>query len=196
MTKDFSVRSTGIKIDNFYLGPFTLGKGDLAIIQLPNGPYFLGLLFKTVDILTGKEKNENVQLSTELRFVSHISENKWRSMFYPLTVAKYIEKHGNPESNLTKMIYEYEGIVQRTKICTLPGTSKKLLSVLTTLSWTDKIIFDLAGVDPIGAQKVFDIVKKQIGNTGMAVLIDYHYDFKNDCTRFIKFESMIDKNQL
>lgn len=183
------VQSAGIKIDDFYIPPFTLGKGEITIIQLSNGPYFSGLLFKLVDILTGKEKHENVQLNTELRFISHIGESKWHSMFYPLTVKRYIKKHGNPESELTKMIYEDEWINPKTKICSLAGNPRKLLSLLTTFSWTNNIIFDLSGVDPIGAQTAFDVVKKQIGDTGTAVLIDYCDDFKSDCSRLIKFES-------
>lgn len=161
-------------------------------MQLPQWPHYTGLLFKLIDLLTGKERNENIQLKSELRFVNHISESNWRSMFWPMTVKGYINKYGNPESNVTNLVYEHEDMKQETKICRLPGSPKKILSLLTTFSWTDKIVFDLAGVDPLGGQRAYEMVKKQLGNTGAAILIDHCDEFKNDCTQFVKFE-MADK---
>ena len=182
------VRSKGIEIDSFYLPPFELDAGDIVIIQLPNGPYYSGLLFKLADILTGTEKNDNVELTTDLKFANHLIETGWRSVFRPLTVERYIERTGNPTSELTQMIYESKYIEPKTRISRLAGNPRKLLSVLTTLSWTDKIIFDLAGVDPVGGQEIFSLVKGQIGKSGAAILIDWCDDFKDDCTRLIKFE--------
>lgn len=72
-----------------------------------------------------------------------------------------------------------------------PSRKSKKTSIITNdLSWTNKIVFDLSGVDPIGAQTAFDLVKKQIGDTGTAVLIDYFDDFKSECSRLIKFEKI------
>jgi len=182
------VQSKGIKIDNFYIPPFTLDKGDIIVIQLPNGLYFHGLLFRLVDILTGKERNDNIELRTDLKFVNHLIETGWRRFFQPLTVDRYIEKTGNPTSKLTERIYETKYIKPKTRISRLAGNPRKILSLLTTLSWTDKIIFDLSGVDPIGGQEAFSLVKRQIGKSGAAILFDCYDDFKDDCTKFIKFE--------
>jgi hypothetical protein len=74
---------------------------------------------------------------------------------------------------LTQRIYETKDIKPTTRISRLPGNPRKLLSLLTTLSWTDKIIFDLAGVDPVGGQEVFNLVKRQIGNSGAAILMTH-----------------------
>ena len=66
------VRSKGIEIDSFYIPPFELDAGDIVIIQLPNGPYYSGLLFKLADILTGTEKNDNVELTGNSAQTDHL----------------------------------------------------------------------------------------------------------------------------
>jgi hypothetical protein len=188
------VQTTGTTIDDFYIPPFTVDKGDIVVVQLPNGPYFYGLLLILVDILTGKTKNDTVDLKDEFRFVEHIKESRWTSIVYPLTVERYIKKYGNPDSDVAKRIYEIDGIKPNIRINTLPGTPRKLLSLLTTFSWTDKIVFDLAGIDPTGGQRTFDLVKSQVDNSGAAILIDSYDDFKNDCSKFVKFELVSSRN--
>jgi hypothetical protein len=163
-------------------------KGDIVVVQLPDGPYFYGLLLRLVDILTGKIKNDTIELKDEFRFVEHIKESRWTSIVYPLTVERYIKKYGNLNSDLTKKIYELEKVRPSTKINSLPGSPRKLLSLLTTFSWTDKIIFDLVGVGPTGGQRIFDLVKSQVDKSGAAILIDSYDEFKNDCSKFVKFE--------
>jgi hypothetical protein len=188
------VQTTGTTIDDFYIPPFTVDKGDIVVVQLPNGPYFYGLLLRLVDILTGKTKNETVDLKDKFRFVEHIKESRWTSIVYPLTVERYIKKYGNPDSDVPKRIYEFEGIRPNTRIVRMPGSHRKLLSLLTTFSWTDKIVFDLAGVDPTGGRQTFDFVKSQVDNSGAAILIDSYDDFKNDCSTFLKVELVSSRN--
>jgi len=182
------IQSTGIKLDGIYIPPFKLNQGEIVIIQLPNGPNFQPLLFNLVEILTSKKKVENIEVTENLRFVNHIAESRWKSFIAPMTVAKYIRKFGNPESSISSKIYELGWIQPNTKISSLPGNSRKTLSLLITFSWTNKIVFDLAGVDPIGGQQVFNLVKSGIGQFGAAVLIDTSDEFKNDCAKFVKFE--------
>lgn len=183
------VESTGIKLDGIFIPPFRVDKGEVLIIQLPNGPYFTDLLFTLRDILTGKEKNETVNVTEQLRFTDHIIESRWRTLIFPLTVERYIRQKGNPDNmEVANKIYECEGIKPNTKISCLAGNPRKLLSLLTTFSWTDKIIFDLTGVDPIGGRQAYELVKAQIDKSGVAVLIDHRDDFKDDCTRLVKVE--------
>jgi hypothetical protein len=182
------VQSTGTKIENFFIPPFTVDRGEVLIIQLPNGPYFTDLLFKLRDILTGNEKNESVNLKEKFKFVDHIKESRWQTLIFPLTVKRYIRQYANPDNEVANKIYEFEGIRPNTKISRLAGNPRKLLSLLTTSSWTDKIVFDLAGVDPVGGQRAYELVKSQIGKSGAAVLIDYCDDFKDDCSQLVKFE--------
>jgi hypothetical protein len=188
------IQTLGTTIGDFYIPPFTVDKGDIVMIQLPNGPYFYGLLARLVEILTGKKKDDTVQLKDKFRFAEHLTESRWRSMIYPMTVERYIKYYGNPDSDVTKRIYEFEGIKPNTKIVRLAGNPRKLLSLLTTFSWTNKIIFDLAGVDPTGGQQTFDLVKSHVDNSGAAILIESYDDFKNDCSKFVKVELVPSRN--
>lgn len=108
----------------------------------------------------------------------------------PLTIQRYIKIVSNPAGELPQKIYELMGAEPSRKINTLAGTPRKLLTVAATFSWTNNIIFELTGVDPVGGQKVYDLVKSQIGSNGAAILIDSYDDFKEDCTNFIKSKAV------
>ncbi len=77
----------------------------------------------------------------------------------------------------------------------LAGTPKKLLSLYTTLSHTNNILFDVAGQDPVGAEKTYTIVKEVVQNGGSAILFDCFTRMKNDCTKYIELE-WINKKQI
>ncbi|MBL0741430.1 hypothetical protein [Chryseolinea lacunae] len=180
--------SNGIQIDNLYIPPFTLERGTIVVIQLPSGFHFSRQLFRLVDFFTGTEEHDAVAVQAKLKFANHIIEEGWTRFFYPLTVGRYIKKSANPTSDLAQQIYEAERLRPDTCISTLPGGTRKMLSLLSVFSWTDKIVFDLMGSDPMGGQEAFNLVRKQIGRSGAAILIDHNDEFKNDCTKFVVAE--------
>ncbi|MBS0027704.1 hypothetical protein ACTJJ0_03480 [Chitinophaga sp. 22321] len=173
-------------VDNFYFPSFILTKGDIIIIHLPCGPYFRPVELKMIDILTGKQYNDLIEINTPLKYVEHIAEKSFWHRFFPLTVGGYLDKYANKSNPVCNMIYNTKWITPKTKIQTLAGTPRRQLSLYATLSWTDKIIFDLAGVDPQGGQQIYNFVKTVVQSGGSAILFDYTDEFKDDCTRFIK----------
>lgn len=129
---------------------------------------------------------ENIQVDNAFVFASHIQEKGWKRFFRRLTVRDQIRSAANPNSKLPEEIYTLEGISPRTKVNTLAGTPKKILSVLCALSWSNKITFDLSGVDPMGAEKVLELVKKYTGEEGGAILVDYCDEFQNTSYKYVK----------
>jgi hypothetical protein len=61
-----------------------------------------------------------------------------------------------------------------------------MLNVLCSLSWSDKIVFDLFGIDPLGAEMILVLVKEYIGPKGCAILIDGFDDFKDSGLKYVK----------
>jgi len=173
-------------VDKFYIPTFILTKGDIIIIQLPNGPYFRPVELKMIDMLTGKQHNELLEINTPLKYVEHITEKSFWHRLFPMTVGGYLDKYANKSNPVYKTIYNTKWITPKTKIQTLAGNPRRQLSLYATLSWTDKIIFDLAGVDPQGGQQIYNFVKTIVQSGGSAILFDYTDEFKDDCTRFIK----------
>lgn len=181
-------------IDDFYIPPFTVSKGDVVIIELPNGPHFTDVLFKMVDILTRREDSPNISVIGDFKFVGHIAESGWRRFVRPMTVGRFIKQHGNPANKIVDKVYDLCDIKPSTEIRRMPGNHRKILSMLTTLSWTNNLIFDLLGVDPTGGEKAYDLAKDNIRNGGTVILLSNYDDFKNDCTMFIKYELVSGKN--
>ncbi|WP_298321372.1 hypothetical protein [uncultured Aquimarina sp.] len=182
------IKNKGIKTDTFYIPPFDLNVGEIIVLHLFNGQHFYETEMFLKDIFIGKTKDTNVVLTQNLTFVEHFIEPKIRRLFYPLTVGEYLNKNANLNSPYASKIYETEWINKKTKVNTLPGNPRRLLSLFATLSKTKNIVFDVAGQDPKGAEKTYELVKEVVNNGGSAILLDCFEDMKNDCTKYVELQ--------
>lgn len=139
-------------------------------------------------IFVRKTKDVNVVVHKSLTFVEHFIEPKLRRLFYPVTVGEYLKKNANLDNPYTTKIHEIEWINKNTKVNTLSGNPRRLLSLYATLSKTNNIVFDLVAQDPKGAQKTYKIVKDVVKNDGLAIVLDCFEDLKNDCTKYIELQ--------
>lgn len=76
----------------------------------------------------------------------------------------------------------------KTKINNLPGNPRKQLSLYSTLSKTNNIMFDFIGQDPLGAKETYEIVKNEVLRGGSAILFETFQNMKNDCSMYIEIE--------
>lgn len=180
-------------VDNCYIPAFTLSMGDIIIIQLPNGPYFRPIELKMIDILTGKQPNDKIEIIKPSKYVEHIVERSFWYRLFPMTVGGYLDKYANKSNPIYKTIYDTKWITPKTKIEILAGNPRRQLSIYATLSWTNNIIFDLGGVEPQGGQQIYSIVKAVVKSGGSAILFDNNDEFRNDCTRFIETKYLRDE---
>ena len=182
------IENKGIKTDTFYLPPFVLNEGEIIVVYLSNVPdcYDNGMFLK--DIFTGKNKHENVIIFKNLTFIEHFKESKFRRFFYPITVGEYLRKNADLNSPFSNKIYENNWIKKNTHVNTLAGTSRKLLSLYSTLSRTKDIVSDLAALDPLGVENTYEIVREITMNGGSAILLDCFKDMKNNCSKYIELQ--------
>jgi hypothetical protein len=173
-------------IGDFLVPSFSVKSGDIAIIQFPNGPYFYPHMMKMKDIFSGKTPNDKVEILSPFKYPEHIKERGLRNRLFPLTVGGHLVKNANKESPFYTKIYNDPYITPKTKIGTIPGNPRRKLAVYASLSWTNQIIFDLAGVDPMGGQEIYNTVKGVVEGGGAAILIDLCDEFKNDCNVFVR----------
>lgn len=180
-------------VDNFLIPSFSLTKGEIVIINLPNGVFFRPVELILIDIFTGKTYNDRVDIQAPFKYAEHFRENWFRSRFLPMTVGTYLDKNANKTNQVYKKIYEIPWMTPKIKIQTLAGNPRRQLSIYTTLSWTSNLIFDLAGVDPQGGRDIYEFVKTAVQQGGSAILFDWSDEFKNDCTAFIQAQYLGDK---
>lgn len=173
-------------IGDFLIPSFKVHSGDMVIVQFPGGPFYDPLMVEMKDIFIGKTPNEGVEVLSPFKYPDHMWKSRFRYGIFPLTVGTYLEKHANKKSPFFTKIYDDKYITPKTKIGTIPGNSRRKLAVYATLSWTNQIVFDLAGVDPMGAEDIYNTVKEAVGAEGAAILIDWTEDFKNKCNVFVK----------
>ncbi len=184
------IENKGIRTDTFYISPFNLNAGELVVLHLFNGPHFYQTEMFLKDIFSGKKKDENVIVHKHLTFVEHFIEPNLRRLFHPVTVGEYLNKNANLGSQYATKIYEIEWIHQKTRINTLAGTPRRLLSLYATLSKTDNIIFDVIGQDPRGGEETYEIVKDVVKRGGSAIFLDCFGGMQNDCTKYIELQWM------
>jgi hypothetical protein len=173
-------------IGDFLFPSFRVKSGDIVIIQFPSGPYFYPHMMKMADIFKGKVPKDGVEILSPFKYPEHMWKTSFRHRFFPLTVGAYLKKNANKESPFFTKIYEESYITSKTKIGTIPGSPRRKLAVYATLSWTNLIVFDLAGVDPMGGEDIYNTVKQAIGTDGAAILIDSYDEFKNNCNVFVR----------
>ncbi len=182
------IENKGIKTDTFYIPPFDLNVGEIIVLHLFNGQHFYETEMFLKDVFIGKEQDENVVIHKNLTFVEHFIEPKIRRFFYPVTVEEYLKKNADLKSPYAAKIYEIEWINQKTKVNTLAGNPRRLLSLYATLSKTNNIVFDVVGQSPKGAEETYEVVKEVVNNGGSAILLDCFEDMKNDCTKYVELQ--------
>ena len=185
------VRFSEQVVDDYLFPSFTLAKGEIVIIRLPNAPIVYNLQSEIRKILTGEVDNDHIEIISPLNFVDHFKQNRLSSYFFPTTIGRYHRKYANKLNSIYKMIYDVEPVTPRTKVASLAGNARKRLSLYTTLSWTNNIIFDLMAVDPQGGVDIYNFVKTVVKSGGAAILFDQFGEFQNDCTTFVEAKHII-----
>jgi len=185
------VRFSEQVVDDYLFPSFTLAKGEIVIIRLPNAPIVYNLQSEIRKILTGEVDNDHIEIISPLNFVDHFKQNRLSSYFFPTTIGRYHRKYANELNSIYKMIYDVEPVTPRTKVAALAGNARKRLSLYTTLSWTNNIIFDLMAVDPQGGVDIYNFVKTVVKSGGAAILFDQFGEFQNDCTTFVEAKHII-----
>jgi hypothetical protein len=188
--------TNGIQVGPFYIPPFTAHPGQIVLVHFPNHPDFLSatrqlanILINTSGPLTHEPGDAFRRVDTPLDM-----ECDWRNRFYPTSVQRYIRRNGNPENDPSPRALSLTGVTPRTSVNQIPNGYRKLIALCTTLSWTNKIIFDLAGLGPPGGIAAFQLVKESIGTTGIAIFTDNYDEFKGQCSQYIPV-TFKDKNE-
>lgn len=181
-------KSEGFEIGNFRIPPFELNKGELISICLFGGGHFFDLEMELVKHFTGVNIHSKLTMNQNLEFVEHIKTNGLRNSVFPLTVGKYLVKNGLATTEELKKAFGLDYISSKTKIKNLAGNPRKWLSLISTLSKTDKIVFDLVGQDPLGAEKTVEFIKKYTDKGGAAILLDNFEDLEPKCVKNLKVE--------
>jgi len=89
---------------------------------------------------------------------------------------------------LQQKFYEIEWINELTKVNTLADNPRQLLSLYSTLTKTNNIVFDVLGQNPKGAEETYEVVKEVVKKGGSVILLVCFNGMKNDCTKNIELQ--------
>lgn len=183
------LQSKGFQIDRFKIPPFHLKEGEIIVLYLGNSIEASRLKEKLFQLLGGKEIHPKLILNEKLVVVERISLKGLKEHLIPTTVKNYVQKKSRTPLKTLEKLNAFEKISTNSKISYLPSTPRKIISLYCTFTKSEKIVFDLSGLDPLGSEKVFnDVLKKINDKKGAAILLDSFLSFKDKCTKFIQVE--------
>ncbi|MCM0666257.1 hypothetical protein [Flavobacterium tyrosinilyticum] len=182
------LENKGIKTETYYIPPFTLYEGEIVVLFLYNGMHFYDTEMYLKDIFCGVIKHENVTINRKMFFVDFFKGSKFRDIFFPSKVNRYLRKDADLTNPFLVKLFEDKYVTRKTKMNKLGGTQRKLLSLYKTFSKTKDIVFDVAGLDSSGALLTFKLVEETIKNGGSAILLDGFEEIKGHTSKFITLE--------
>ncbi|WP_166921150.1 hypothetical protein [Flavobacterium poyangense] len=194
--QELLIESKGIKTDQYYIPPFELREGEVVIIYLQAGPFFDILKEQLTAIFTGKVQHENVRIIKPLTFAEPFHESTFKRIFNPVTVNRYLRKNANLNSVFLSEIFAIDAFAKKDKVKNLDTSQQKRLSLCSVFSKTRNIVFDLRGEGALYFAKTYKFVKDEIKNGGAAILIDWSNELKNDCSKFITLEWLVNTEEL
>jgi hypothetical protein len=65
------LENKGHNINDFFIPPFTVDKGEILTIYMFGGAHFFPLEKKLVDIFTGKVKSDNIKIHGQFHFIKN-----------------------------------------------------------------------------------------------------------------------------
>ncbi|MFH7014896.1 hypothetical protein [Flavobacterium sp. FlaQc-47] len=182
------LENKGIKTDTFYVPPFVLYEGEIVVLHLHNGVYYYDTEMFLKDIFCGNTEHKNVVVNRKMTFIDYFRESNFRDVFFPSRVNRYIKKDADLTNPFLVKLFGDKYATRKTKMNRLGGTQRKLVSLYVTFLKTKDIIFDLAGLDPQGAELTFKMVKEVVKNGGSAILLDNFPDMKEHASKYIDLE--------
>lgn len=165
-------KSEGFKLGNFRIPSFELNEGELIRLYVSGEGHFFDLEMELIKLFSGECKHSKLTMNQNMEFVEHIKTNGLRDSIFPLTVGNYLTKNEQATTEELKKAFGLDYIFPKTKVKTLAGNPRKWLSLISKLSKTDKVIFDLVGQDPLGAKKTVEFIKRYTDKGGAAILLD------------------------
>jgi len=166
------IRSSGFEIDGFYIPPFELNKGELLNLIIFSGGHFFDLERKLRVIFSGKQKQEQILIDQPLQFVENFYDFNYRRFLIPITVQKFLNKSANIEQIDKIDIWKDFNYSKTTKLITIPNYDRRLLALISALSNSKNLMFDLTGIDPKNAISFLKKIKKITNDGGSAIFIN------------------------
>jgi hypothetical protein len=194
--KELIIESKGIRTNQYFMPPFELRQGELVVVCLYSGPCFDDIKVQLLAIFTGRVHHENVKIYKPLIFAGPFKESFFRRIFHPVTVGSYLKKNADVNNPIVSKIFEIDTFSKKDKMKNLETSQKKRVSLSAVFSKTKNIVFDMRGEGALQFTKTFEFVKDEIKSEGAAILIDWVADLRNDCSKFIAIEWLLDDEEL
>ncbi|NLU91252.1 hypothetical protein [Chitinophaga sp. Ak27] len=178
------LRFTGATIGRFYIPSFTVSPGEVVIIGLPGGPYFM----ETVRLMVPQ-----LQEISPFIYAKKIgSRSFWRKLI-PETVQSYVTKNGNPHHPIIREIYQLPNVYPHSNIHQVNANDQAIIQLCCALSLSNAIMADFQAVGVAREDLFLELVTQQVQrHQGAALLFDECRDLQHRCTRFITAEYLGD----
>ena len=114
------IDNKGIQTAKFYLPPFQLKKGEIAIIRLKNNLESVVIEKELTQLLSKKNIDKDIISTERFTFANYKKDSLISKIFYKNNVKNYLKRNANLKSPFASKIYEIDWIKPNTLLNRLP----------------------------------------------------------------------------
>ena len=155
----------GLVLDQHYLPPFEVHAGELVAIHLP--AYF-GSKSELIAALTGSVPTSDIEIAGSSVFAWPAqSPIGWRRWFSNPSPAEWLIRHGFSHDEALAMLTRL-AIETRFRLDELAANPRTLLGLVAAIHrQPGVVVFDPAGLDPMGERAVQELVQSHLQQTSV-----------------------------
>lgn len=181
MLISFNGQQTG----DIHIPPFSLSDGEIAIMSIPAGTRQQEIRSLCTEVLLSLTQH-GIKTETPFMYVDGPQQSLVGRLFNPMSVKDYIRKHANLANSIAQLVYDLDDeIYPRHRMNALSSLQLKMVTLYTALSWTNRIILDLYGLDEAGAHQLYDVMKQYAAIGGASFVLTYDQAFGENGHTFI-----------
>ncbi len=181
------LENKGVQLGPFFVPPFHMHQGELVGICFYNGPYSIEPMQAFLSMVLD---NDSQEINTWVSFeeATAIRHRRWWQLARPKCVKGMLSGHTDRAlSELKGFGAAYLSADKKINHCDL--FELKLLSLWLAFEKTAPVVFNLAGLGPMGVERCLKFVKSRVEAGSAALLLDFWENSAAFCNQFYTVEA-------
>ena len=181
------LENKGVQLGSFFVPPFHMHQGELVGINFHNGPYSIEPMQTFLSMVLD---NNSQEINTWVNFeeATVIRHGRWWQLARPKRVRGLLSAQTDRAlSELRGFGAVYLSADKKINHCDL--FELKLLSLWFAFEKQVPIVFNLAGLSPMGVERCLKFVKSRVETGSAALLLDHWEDSAAFCDQYYTVQS-------
>lgn len=160
----------GMTIDRYFIPPFAVNRGEAVRLQFPSERNGVAAKYRFRDLLLSS--SNAIHPSGTIEVPANPQPGiALLELFHKRTAVEWLRRHAKLSIREAENLLDKVEIGPDTPLCTLAGTPRMLIGIQAAFAAKPAVlVFDTAGLDPLGVQRVLKAVQEQLGDAAAVQL--------------------------